>query len=57
VERLGLPAAAVEREHQLAAETLAKQVLRDQRLEFGHQRGMAAERQVGVDAILDRGDT
>ena len=57
VQRVGLPAAAVEREHQLAAQALAKRVLRDERLELRHQLVMAAERQVGVDAILDRRET
>jgi hypothetical protein len=55
VERVRLPAAAVEREHQLAAQAFAKHVLGDERLELRHQLVMAAERQVGVDAILERG--
>jgi hypothetical protein len=54
LEGIGLPATAVEREHQLAPQTLAKHVLCDQRLELRHQLVMAAERQLGVDAILDR---
>ena len=57
MERVGLPAAAVEREHQLAAQTLAKRMFGDERLEFRHQLVMAAERQVGVDAILDHRET
>ena len=55
MERVGLAAAAVEREHQLAAQALAEHVLGDQRLELRHQLVMAAERQVGVDPILERG--
>ena len=54
MQRVSLPAAAVEREHQLAAQPLAEHVLGDQRLELRHQLVMAAERQVGVDAILER---
>ena len=57
MERVSLPAAAIEREHRLAAQTLAKRVLRDKRLELRHQLVMAAERQFGVDAILDRRKT
>ena len=55
VQRVGLPAAAIEREHQLAAQALAEQVLADERLELRHQVVMAAERQIGVDSILERG--
>ena len=55
--RVGLPAAAVEREHQLAAQALAKGVLGNERLELGHQLVIATDRQVGVDAILDRRQT
>ena len=57
VQRVGLPAAAVQREHQLAAQALAKRVLRDERLELRHQLVMAAERQLSVDAIFDRRET
>ena len=57
VEGVGLPAAAIEREHQLAAQTVVKRVLRDEPLELRHQLGVPAERKVGVDAILDRRQT
>ena len=57
MQRVGLPAAAVQREHQLAAQAFAKRVLRDERLELRHQLVMAAERQLSVDAILDRRET
>jgi hypothetical protein len=57
MQRFGLPATAVQREHQLAAQALAKRVLRDERLELRHQFVMAAERQLSVDAILDRRET
>ena len=53
VERVGLPAAAIERDHQLAAQALAKRVLGDERLELRHELVLAAERQVGVDPLLD----
>ena len=55
LERVGLPAAAIEREHQLSPEPLAERMPRDQRLELAHEPRVHAEQQVGVDAILDRG--
>ena len=54
MQRVGLPAAAIQREHQLAAQPLTKHVLGDQRLELCHQLEMAAGRQIGVDPILQR---
>ena len=54
VQRVGLPAAAIQRQHQLAAQPLSEHVLGDQRLELRHQLEMAAGRQVGVDPILQR---
>ena len=54
MERVGLPAAAVQREHQLSAQAFAERVLGDERLELRHQVVVAAERQVGVDPILER---
>ena len=53
LEPFCLAAAAVEREHQLGAEALAVRVLGDQRLELGDEREVAAERQLGVDPLLD----
>ena len=54
VERLGLATRAVEREHELAAQALAQRVLGDQRLELADELGVAAERELGVDALLER---
>ena len=54
LQRLGLAPAAIEREHPLTAQALAQRVLGHERLELGHQIGVAAERQVGVDAPLQR---
>ena len=45
VERVGLPVAAVQREHQVAAELLVERVLLDQRLQPRHQLAVPAERQ------------
>ena len=54
VQRVGLPAAAIQRQHQLAAQPLSEHVLGDQRLELRHQLEMAAGRQIGIDPILQR---
>ena len=53
-ERLGLPAAAVKREHQLRAEALAQRMLGDERLELADHLGVTTEREVGLDALLER---
>ena len=54
LQRVGLPARAVEREQQLGAEALAERVLGHELLELGHEHGVAAERELRVDAQLDR---
>jgi hypothetical protein len=51
-QRLGLPAAAVQGEHQLAVQVLAERMLPDQRLQLTDQLLVAAEVQVGLDARL-----
>ena len=52
-ERVGLPAGAVEREHELRARPLAQRLGLDERLELGDELGVAAQREVGLDALLD----
>src|SRR5262249_1667149 len=52
---LRLPTRAVEREHELAAGPLTVWVLGDQRLELADQLRVAAERDVGLDPLLERG--
>ena len=54
-ERVRLTARAVEREHELGARPLPQRLRRDEGLELGHELGVAAEREVGVHAPLDRG--
>jgi hypothetical protein len=49
LERIGLPPAAVEREHQLSAQSLAQRVLADERVELARDLGMPAAGEVGVD--------
>ena len=52
---LRLPAAPVEREHQLRAELLAQWVCADELLELADERPVRAELQVGGDSPLERG--
>ena len=54
VETLRLTARPVEGEHELRAEALAVRVLGDQGLELGDERELTAERELGVDPLLDR---
>ena len=55
VERVGLAAGAIEREHQLRVEALAVAVLGGQRLELGDELAVcAAELEVEVDSLLER---
>ncbi len=51
LERLGLAAAAVQREHLLAAQALAQRVRAHERLELAGHLVVAPARQVGVDAV------
>jgi len=57
LERLGLTSRAVEREHLLQAQPLAKGVLGDELLELRDQLGVASERKLGLDAGFDGGET
>ena len=57
LQRVGLPAGSVQREHQLAAQALAQRMLAHQRLELAHQPGMLARGQIRVDPVLERGQT
>ena len=54
-QRVGLPAAPVERQDELAVQPLPQGVLGGQLLQFGGQRVVPAQRQVRVDPGLDRG--
>src|SRR5439155_16610257 len=53
-ERLGLPARAVEGEHQEHAQALAPGMLSDQRVQLGYGLGVAAEREVRFEPMLER---
>jgi len=54
LERFGLASRAVEREHELAAQTLAQRMLGNERLELADDRGMAPEGERSIDPLLDR---
>src|SRR5439155_709716 len=54
LERLGLAAVAVEREHQMRPQSLAQWVLGDELLELGEQALVVAEREPGADVPLAR---
>jgi hypothetical protein len=55
VQRLHLAARAVQGQHQVCPPRLAQGVLGHERLELAHQRGMAPELQLGLDALLHHG--
>ena len=54
VERVRLTAAAVEREHLLPAQALAQGMAANHRLELGGDLAVTAEREIRLDAILER---
>jgi hypothetical protein len=54
-ERLGLPAAAVQRQHELAVQPLPQRMLAGQLFQLAGERVVPAQRQVGVDPRLQRG--
>ena len=56
LQRFRLAARAVEREHQLAAQPLAEGISRQERFQLGDEIGQRAEREIGLDPVLDRGD-
>jgi hypothetical protein len=55
LERLGLAAAPVLREHQLCDGPLPKRVIASAALELRQQRGVPTEQEVGLDAHLENG--
>jgi hypothetical protein len=56
LESVGLTAGAVERQHELAAQPLAQRVGGDVGVELRHEVGAAAELEIRVDPLLDRGE-
>ena len=56
LERVGLAARAVERQHQLRPRPLAERLARDELLQLGDQARVPPEREVGLDPLLERGE-
>ena len=56
LERVGLAAAAVERQHQLPPQPLAEGVVRERRTERRRQLAMLAEREPDLEVLLERVD-
>ena len=54
LQRVRLPSAAIEGEHQLGAGTLTERRSGDERLQLGDELVVAAERQIGVEPIVER---
>jgi len=54
LERLGLAARPVKRKHKLRPQPLPVRMLRNQRVELGDERLVLAEREVGLDPLLER---
>jgi hypothetical protein len=52
-----LPAGAIEREHELSAQALAEWVIDDEALELGDDLCVPAELELGVDLLLDHGES
>jgi hypothetical protein len=55
-QRIGLPPAAVEGDHQLLMQPFPQRVRGGQRLKLADHLGMTAERQIGVDPVLEDTD-
>ena len=53
---VGLTPAAVEREHQLAGQTLAQRMVGHQQFQLRYELGVASKREVRFDPPLDRCD-
>ncbi len=54
MQRLGLAVGAVEGEHELAPEPLPQRMPSDERLQLADELSVAAEREVGLDALFER---
>jgi hypothetical protein len=55
VEGLALAPGAIQGQHQLGAQPLAQRLPRHEGLELAHELYPAAKREVGLDAVVDRG--
>jgi hypothetical protein len=55
-QRIGLPARAIQRQHELGPRPLRKRLLTDQPLQLGHQLRVAPRLKIGLQAILQRAE-
>ena len=55
VQRLALAPGAIQGQHQLGTQALPQRLPRHKRLELAHELDPATKREVGLDAVLDRG--
>ena len=55
-QRVGLPARPVQREHQLAPQSLPQRMVGDEHLEIADESLVMGERQLRVDPLLDEGE-
>ncbi len=55
IQRLALTPGPIQREHELPAQALAQRLRRHEPFQLAHELGTAAHREIGLDAILDRG--
>jgi hypothetical protein len=56
LEGIGLPTAPIKREHKLTLESFSVGMLPAEHVELTDQLGVAAEREIGVDPALERGE-
>ena len=57
IERLSLPTGSVEREHELATQSLTQWVATDEGLHLGYQIGVGLDLEVGRDPVLEHAET
>jgi hypothetical protein len=57
LQRVGLAAGAIKREHQLRPTALAQRMLGDECLELAHELGVTSKRQVGIYPVFQRGES
>jgi hypothetical protein len=57
LQRVGLPVAAIQREHQLGAQPFPVGLLGDQRLERSHNLGLETQGELRLDELLERSDS
>ena len=57
LECLGLPVRAIERQHELPAQSLTQRLLLDERLELRHELRVPAQGEIGFDPLLESAES